>query len=147
MMKKALLGVLAALGLGATVPTMVVSAVPDPATEGAPAAPSPFRNTDGRSTRYYVPKKRKSKRRLASEATRKFFGRIRSIPNRFFHRSIAKAALAGRGPLVHGGTAGHYVRANGRRTTRRAIEGLARERFFLRELSRLHPVTPTEAKS
>jgi hypothetical protein len=90
---KVLLAVAAALGLaGAPAVTMPISG-PGPAQE-APA--NPAAKTDARSTRYYVPKGMQSKKSRLTRYLRALWG-DRSLPNRFLHRSVAKAAMQGRG--------------------------------------------------
>lgn len=88
---KVLLAVAAALGL-AGAPTVTMPSA-SPAQE-APA--NPAAKTDARSTRYYVPKGMQSRKSRLTRYLRALWGK-RSLPNRFLHRSVAKAAMQGRG--------------------------------------------------
>lgn len=113
MIKKSLAAVAAALGL-LTVPVATVQSRPAPA-EARGETPSPVAKTDGRHTRMYVPKTHSPKK---SRLTR-FTNAVMSggLPNRHARRSVARAAMQGRGRLTEGfATRGEAVRV---RTIRR----------------------------
>ncbi len=137
MIKKVALSALAALGLLAAPAGLVESARPAPA-EATPT-PAPFRGTDARSTRYYVPKgvRQRERSRFTHFLHACFDARL---PNRWMRRSVARAAYAGRGMATEGwakrgqpilvreirDASGKLTGA--RQTTRRAAERQARSR-------------------
>lgn len=124
---KVLLAMAAALGL-AGAPTVTL-------TNNAPlsqAPADPAAKTDARSTRYYVPKGMQSKKSRLTRLCEKVFDS--RLPNRFLRRSVARAAMQGRGRAGEIRRAAIYGYARGTRdgvplwqpTTRRAVESLKR---------------------
>jgi hypothetical protein len=95
------LGVLAAaLGLMSVPVGAVESAAPKPVE--ATQAPSPVAKTDGRHTRYYVPKGVRQRERSRLSILCERFGTGPMSKNRFARRSVIKAAVRGLGRLVEG---------------------------------------------
>lgn len=145
--KKAVLGALAALTMGAVAPAAVAApSIPSPVE--APR-PSPVEKTDGRRERgYHVPRQHGKKWR-GSQPTSRLMKSVRTELrplNRWWRRSLTKAAMAGRGLAPEAprgeGHRTYYTKVMtpdgkvvGRPTTRRTAEKLARMRAF-REMMR-----------
>lgn len=128
MIKKGLGKLLAVVGLLSAPGAVIASAAPAEVVISAP-----YKSTDGRSTRYYVPKGMKRKRSRVSTFMEAVFGRPRGgNRNRFARRSVCKAFVAGRGRATKGAGTFRYYVGDRRPTTRRAIERSLNVAAFLR---------------
>lgn len=102
MLKKGLAALAAAFGL-LTVPVVAVDAGRPAPVEARNERPSPVAKTDGRHSKYWVPKGvRKRDRSRLTRFTAAVFGIGPMAKNRFARRAVAKAAMDGRGRLVEG---------------------------------------------
>lgn len=143
MLKKGLAALAAAFGL-LTVPVVAVDAGRPAPVEARNEAPSPVAKTDGRHSKYWVPKGvRKRERSRLTRFVAAVFGTGPASKNR---RAVAKAAMYGRGRLVEGFASRGEVLAirqkfspegklvGAEQTTHRCAERSAKVAWFERKL-------------